>query len=351
VPGVLRYIGHPHPPSYTRVQWTPTVVGVIAMSEAALPLVGELELAMGGTDDGQLRVQIRDSDSGEVYHSVTRSNDWFTSVQKRGEVINNTVANIPEMYAETEVRDELETVLTFCDNNEDEIFRQTRPESVEQVLAATEEVTATRGQETEFQVVVQHNGHEATLTFSAGEWAANSPHPLIEQWTAAFLHRPEGIAADRWEEIRDEWEGQLTDVTDAGATREEIVADEVVKSMKTTGLPAVTEKDALVSDKTVTLYDEDGLIATTDLDAERVLWVRSGLVMDKLRDAGETTDFASRLSLQLQEDDYLYEASSRHRLPDGSRYMLYPFNPETLNVDPGLDVVAPDDELDDEVEP
>jgi hypothetical protein len=73
--------------------------------------------------------------------------------------------------------------------------------------------------------------------------------------------------------------------------------------------------------------------------------------MDKLRDAGETTDFASRLSLQLQEDDYLYEASSRHRLPDGSRYMLYPFNPETLNVDPGLDVVAPDDELDDEVEP
>jgi len=201
------------------------------------------------------------------------------------------------------------------------------------------------------KVTVEHNGHDATLTFTAGEWAANSPHPLIEQWTAAFLSRPEGVTTDRWEEIRAEWENQLTRVTETRATHAEIVADTVVKEIRKTGLPAVANKESLANDENATLYDDDGQITRSNFSADAVLWVHSGLVMDKLADAGESTDYANQLSIQLQEDGQLHAPTERHRLADGGKYMLYPFDPDALGVDAEADVVDRTVDLDDEVEP
>lgn len=314
-------------------------------------LTEPLALTMTSNDDGDLRIQLTNDESGNVYYSVVRASDWFTSPQKRREVVNAAVDNVPQTFDGETVRDELERVVSKFDANNEEVRRETRPEGVEQVLSSTTEVTATRGEQTEFQVTVDHNGHEATLTFTAGEWATNSPHPLIEQWTAAFLSRPEGVTADRWEEIRTEWEDQLTRVTETGATHAEIVADTVVKEIRKTGLPAVANKESLANDENATLYDDGGQIPRSDFSADAVLWVHSGLVMDKLADAGESTDYANQLSIQLQEDGQLHAPTERHRLADGGQYMLYPFDPDALGVDAEADVVDRTVDFDDEVEP
>ncbi len=316
----------------------------------AEPVALRLEPTSGDGDD--LRVQLFNDNTEEVYYSVVRGDNFYQSNQKRGEVVNKSVQSLPDGVAASEIRQKLNKVMSWFDANHDEVRKQTRPEGVRMVLASTKEVTAQRGEETEFTVTVQHDGRESDLSFTSGEWANNSPHPLVEQWTAAFLYRPDGITADRWEEIRSEWEDRIDSVTEAGATKAELVADQVVQGIRKTALPAVAEKRHLRTDKHAALYDDDAKITRAGFATDGpVLWVRSGLLLKKLTEVGESTDYAGRLSVTLQEKGVLHAPSERHRLGDGQKYSLYPFDADELGVDPGMDVVERDAEPDDEVEP
>jgi len=304
-------------------------------------------------DDDDVRVQLFNDNTEEVYYSVVRGAGFYQSRQKRGELVNKSVENLPDVMAAEDVRQKLGQVMSWLDAHHDEVRKQTRPDGVQKVIASTKRVTAQRGEETEFTVTVQHDGREADLTFTTGEWANNSPHPLIEQWTGAFLRRPEGITADRWEEIRSEWEDRLGNVTEAGPTKAELVADQVVQGIRKTALPAVAEKKHLRTDKHAALYDDDKSVARNGFAADGpVLWVRSGLVLKKLTEVGESTDYASQLSVTLQQSGVLKGPSERHRLGDaGQKYSLYPFDADELGVDPGMDVVERDGGPDSEVEP
>lgn len=313
-------------------------------------VVDSLDLVLEPVSDGiRFQVQTTAGEGQRTKFSVITERDFFTSQQKRARITNNATEALPDTFDTGTVEDGLKEIYNKLDANAEKSLEQMQAPEVKKVLAAVEEVSAFRGDTTEFRVETKYDGHTATLTFTAGEWSSNSAHPLVEQWAGAYLETLGGLNAEKWETIRDSWEDDLTVVREAGQTTEEIVADQVIQQLKTKAWPPIAEKHYLPNEKTAAVYDEDGKIANSELDEDdRVVWVRNGLVLDCLSDAGKGTDYSGQLSQTLQEKDQLLAPSSRHRI-DGDRFTLYPFSAEALNVEWG-DVVERDDEPD-EVDP
>ncbi|MGB9954677.1 hypothetical protein ACOZ4F_19985 [Haloarcula marismortui] len=322
-------------------------------------LVRGVDFRMEPTDDAELRVQAYDTvDGRRAIYSATHARDWFTSRQTRATIRNNIVENVPDGVDSDGVRQALEDLFTQLDAKADEVKQKLQPPDVAHILNNTTAVRVFGGEDTRFFVDLEIDGRETTLDFSAGEWANDSPAPLKTQYANEYYGVLE-LDAEQWREIRRTWQDDLVEMGREEQTTEEMVAVQVLETLKKKVKP-VDDTKPLKNDIHAALWDapaderaEDDdrgrQITSADVPSdEPVLWVQSQAVVSALSDAGRDEDFVSNLSVTLREEGYSHSSSSRHRV-NGDRTYFYPFVPSALNVG-FMDVHEPDSD-DEEVEP
>ena len=291
-------------------------------------------------DGGGTKLVARESDGDGGYRDIMRadrSRTFFTSRQHIGEIGNKIrdSATLPPGVDGDDVKDGFEDACRWLDRMADEAESETetamRPPAVEQVLDDTERVAAFNGDPTVFTITLARNGRRTELELTQNELITGGRNKLIGCYAGNFYERPE-ITKEDWGTITDAWLAQTEETGEETQTEMDTVVDAVVRHVSRT-ITVVGETEDYKTGTHAAFYDVGNSTADADVaehpeggpDAD-VIWVKSAVITEGLKESGKSSGIIGELSKKLQESDAVYNGSKK-KLGEGS---AYPFDPEAV---------------------
>lgn len=301
-------------------------------------LVSGVDLRLEPREQG-LHVSVAETfdDSPRPVYSASHKRDFYTSQQKRREIANEINDQVSDHIDGDAVAERFRAVCTQLDSKHDEIKQRLRPPAVQQILDETQSVEVFGGEPTTVRVTLEHGGKEAPIEFTSGEWVAGDAGKLNARYHQRFFERLD-MESEDWDELVEAWEEMQEIVHDERQTELDSVVEEVIDGLARR-VKAHDTRDAIEND-TYSAWmqtDYDGMDNEIP-QGEDVLWVRSTAVSEQLEEAGKSKAYISELSKGLKAESHTHRATKRKR-----DKRVYPFDPDSLGIDPEWDVHSDDD--------
>lgn len=311
---------------------------------------GTVTLTLEPVEDG-LRVEVAEETDGyRVVYSANKPHSFVGSDQIRGLVGNKIRDHLSNHFDEEAVVEKFNRICSQINAGDlsEEQKRRLKAPAVQRLIDETVAVDVFPAEEATFRVTLERDGERRELEFSQGEWVADSPAPLKQQYAGAFYDRL-AIGKDEWVDLVEYWSERQEVHDREELTARDTVLGDVIRGLRKNVKP-MANREALENDRYAAWYDVDGRMVDSDTqipDDGPILWVRSDALTHQIDEAGKERTFLAQLSQMLRDEGATY-STSREKA-DG---ILYPFVPEELGVtDPELDVAASTDENDTEVAP
>lgn len=314
---------------------------------------GVVELELNRVKEGLLVAVYDVRDGRESVWSVTEGVDFPDSAQKRSTFRNKVVRllksnhdGIDDETAEA-AGDRFDKYMSALasDNAPEDKTKIMRTDTTTRLISETADVRIISAEQNEYVVTLEHDGHEADLRFTVGEWANTSPAPLREQYANQF-HEVLDLEKDEWVEVRDEWQERQRIVASESMTSRDSRRERILRALDES-LTVHAERDKLRNGTLSAWYDPSNTTGDGEVpDDAEVVWVPSKAIQHVLDDLGFDPDAViGSVSTDLSEADVTYSGSRGK-----GEGQLWPFRPEQVGItDPELEVHRDEDDTEVEI--
>ncbi|MGQ3723539.1 hypothetical protein [Natrialba aegyptia] len=296
------------------------------------------------------KVKLTAEHNDEVLESGEYKRNVFSKPTPRGSFLNSVEESLESKSGvdASDIRRELKEWFAEMNELAKEEQEDLLPPEIQEILNGTQyPIEIYDGEPTTWKVTLEYAGRLRELEFTSSEMISDSGGALREKIANQFFELVE-IQEEDWKAIRDRWQERTEVMHIADETANDAIAERVLEYISNNVMP-VDDQDKLGNDVASAWYDSGNSAGCDDAppDAD-ILWVQDSFFVDQLENAGKQIEYKGQLVKDLISRGELHGKKSRRRWIGSSRAKYWPFDPDSLGVDP--EDIAIDDPAHSEVE-